>query len=118
SYHRSGGDLKRHRTIVLGTLVLLIIASVALLGACGGGKSNPMSSGATADIVISITGVNGPNSYSPRLSTIKVGKTVAWRNNAGGIHTATADHGEFDTGNIASGSTSAPIPMGTQGVVR
>jgi plastocyanin len=112
--------MNRHR-FVLGTLVLLIIALAALLAGCGGSKSNPMAPGpvAGADVTISIVGILGPNSYSPASAACKVGQKVAWRNDAGGAHTATSDPGApaaFDTGAIAAGATSALITMTTQGV--
>lgn len=107
--------MNRHR-FVLGTLVLMIIAAAALLTACGGSKSNPMAPVAGADVTITIVGSSDPNSYSPRSASCTAGQKVAWRNSGGTTHTATADHGAFDTGDIANGSTSAPITMGTAGV--
>jgi plastocyanin len=66
-------------------------------------------------MVITITGMNGSNSYSPNPATVQVGQTVAWRNADSLPHTATADGGAFDTGTIAPGATSSPITMSTAG---
>ena len=108
--------MKRHR-VVLGALALLIIALVALLGACGGNKSNPMSAGGGADVTITIVARNGNMSFSPNPASCPVGKKVAWRNNGGMTHTATSDPSgaAFNTGDIANGASSAPITMGTTG---
>jgi plastocyanin len=66
-------------------------------------------------VTISIVGMNGSNSYSPNPGAVKVGQTVAWRNADSTPHTATADAGGFNTGNIAAGATSSPITMTTAG---
>lgn len=43
------------------------------------------------------------------------GQSVAFRNADSTTHTATANNGAFDTGNIAPGATSAPITMSASG---
>ena len=68
-----------------------------------------------APVIITITGMNGANSYSPVSVTLSAGQSVAWRNADSVEHTATADGGAFDTGTIAPGETSAPITLGTAG---
>jgi plastocyanin len=75
---------------------------------------NPPGGGG-ADVVITITGMNGANSFSPNPATVLVGQTVAWHNVDTLTHTATQNGGAFNTGNIAGGATSAPITMGTVG---
>jgi plastocyanin len=71
--------------------------------------------GVTADVTITINGMNGSQSFSPDPSTAKVGQTVAWRNADSITHTATANGGAFNTGNIAPGATSSPITMTAAG---
>ena len=108
--------------------VLLIAATAASCGGGGMGGSygspaapTPTSPAPTqgpvtaADVTITNVGMNGSNSYSPNPMTVKVGQTVAWRNADSLIHTATADAGGFDTGNIAAGATSSAIAMKTAG---
>lgn len=102
------------RTLKLGGLLVL----AAVLTACGS-SNNAMAptppTGGTANVTITITGMNGGNSFSPNPGTVKVGQTVAWRNADVITHTATADNGSFNTGSIAPGSTSNPITMTTTG---
>jgi plastocyanin len=43
--------------------------------------------------------------FAPKSITVSVGDTVVWTNNGPAVHTATADDGTFDTGNLAKGST-------------
>jgi plastocyanin len=105
---------------------VLLVAATAI--GCGSGSSAysspaapsatpppPASSPATAALTISIVGMNGSNSYSPSPATVKVGQAVAWHNADALAHTATADGGAFDTGNIAPGATSNPITMNAAG---
>lgn len=100
----------------LGTTALLAILSLVGLS-CGGNDNNPMNpgGGGGADKTITIVGENGSNSFSPNPDTVAVGQTVAWHNAAGTTHTATANGGTFNTGNIGGGGTSAKITMSTPG---
>ena len=51
-----------HRWILVGSLVVLGV--VAIYG-CNSKKKNPMAPGPTADVTITITGINGNMSFSP-----------------------------------------------------
>jgi len=70
-----------------------------------------------ADLVIDIQGSRGPQSFTPSPVWVRAGQTVAWHNADGAPHTATQDGGGFDTGPIAPGAVSAPIVMGSPGVL-
>lgn len=106
---------------------LATLAAGLLMSACGGGSSSYGSSPtsmptaapnptATADVVITITGMAGDKSFSPSPANVKAGQTVAWKNASGTAHTATQDgSGGFDTGSIAAGATSAPIAISAAG---
>lgn len=48
---------------------------------------------------------------------IKAGDTIVWQNQDRMTHTATADDGSFDTGNIAAGTSSKPIAFNKAGNV-
>ena len=100
-----------------------LVLPLVIVSGCGGSSgSSPTSpttmgaSGATADVTITIVGMNGAQSFSPNPATVRVGQTVAWRNADSVTHTATAS-GVFDTGSIGRNATSAPITMRTAGSV-
>ncbi len=104
-------------------LPIVVLAAVALVAvhACGSSYS-PVTPppGGTADVTITIVGNSGNTSFSPNPGMVPVGKTVAWTNAGsvgyGGVtHHIVADNGSFDSGDIAPGSTSAPIKMMTAG---
>ena len=42
----------------------------------------------------------GSSSFSPSSVTIKAGSTVTWTNNVDVVHTATADDGSFNSGDL------------------
>ena len=104
---------------------LAVLAAAVLMTRCGGSSSsssptmpapNPVpTGGGTADVVITINGIDGDMSFTPNPANVRPGQTVAWKNNGGTTHTATQDGGGFDTGAISNGATSAPIPMSTAG---
>ena len=79
------------------------------------GPTGPGGGGSGADVTINIVGNLGSSSYSPSPDTVTVGQTVSWKNNDSMTHTATADGGGFDTGNVGAGATSSPITMNTAG---
>jgi len=106
------------RFLGITTLLTALLAVLALSGwSCGGDDNNPMNpgGGGGANVTITITGMNGASSYSPSPDTVNVGQTVAWHNADATTHTATANGGAFNTGNIGGGNTSAPIAMNTAG---
>jgi plastocyanin len=74
-----------------------------------------MSPSTAADVTIEIVANDGSLSFAPNPSSVTVGQTVAWHNAIDAAHTATADGGAFDTGNLSSGATSSPIAMTTAG---
>ena len=73
----------------------------------------PPQAPAAADLVITITGMNGGQSFSPATASVTVGQTVAWVNADSIAHTATGS--SFNTGILQPGATSAPITMGSAG---
>lgn len=98
----------------LTALVLLLVA------ACGSSSSPAAPStpsggggGGAANVTIAIAGF----AFSPNPASVTAGQTVSWVNNDSVTHTATADNGAFNTGNIAPGATSAPITMTASGSI-
>lgn len=98
-------------------LLLPFALAVLLAAGCGSDDKNPAGpAGGAADVIVDIVANNGANSYSPSPASVSAGQTVAWRNQHSQTHTATSDDGTtFNTGNIAPGTTSAPITMTSSG---
>ncbi|HEX6291154.1 MAG TPA: cupredoxin domain-containing protein [Herpetosiphonaceae bacterium] len=55
------------------------------------------------------------NTFEPKTVTVPVGASVTWRNTGQRPHTAKADNGSFDTGNVASGATSSAVTFSAAG---
>lgn len=113
-------------TATLGGLIVLAVT----VAACGMGSGSSYSPAAptptipvpgptpnpgAADVVITITGMNDSSSFSPNPATVAAGQKVSWRNADSIAHTATADNGAFNTGNIGPGATSGVITMAAAG---
>jgi len=106
-------------------VAVVAFLSLGLVIACGGSSYSAPTSpvappaggggAASADVVVTIVGMNGNQSFSPNPVTVKVGQTVAWHNADSITHTATADAGAFDAGNIGPGGTSSAITMSAAG---
>jgi plastocyanin len=64
-----------------------------------------------ADHAVSIAGF----AFSPSTVTVSVGDTVTWTNSDGATHTATANDGSWDTGNIAGGGGTGAVTFATAG---
>ena len=93
----------------------LLAASLALLGSACGSSSSPTAPTVAADVTISIVGDRTNQSYSPNPTAMRVGQTVAWKNNDTTVHDATQDAARFGTGTISVGATSSPVAMSTAG---
>ncbi len=118
----------RFRDMSASRLLALIVAVLGLALAVACNSSTPTSStgttggtggtgtgSGTANVMITINGMQGANSYSPNPAAVKVGQTVSWHNADAIAHTATGTG--FDTGSIAPGATSAPMAFNTAGTL-
>jgi plastocyanin len=92
----------------------LLAAALALAGAACG-SSSPSAPTVSADVTISVLGDRTDQSYSPNPTPMRVGQTVAWKNNDTTTHDATQDASRFQTGTINAGATSTPQTMSTAG---
>jgi plastocyanin len=88
-------------------LIFVLLLASTMIG-CIGGDDDDTSSETTDDDGetpqsnnVDITGF----AFSPETLTISVGDTVIWTNKDSTTHTATADGGEFDSGNLGNGDT-------------
>ena len=87
---------------------------IGCAAACGSSPSSP-SSTVSADVTIQIVGDRAAQSFSPNPTAMRVGQTVAWKNNDTTAHDATQDASRFQTGTVNAGSTSTPVTMSTAG---
>jgi plastocyanin len=97
------------------SVFLLIFVGAGLLVRCGStppaGPNDPPD---TDTVIITITGNNGGNSFSPASASLKVGQSVAWKNSDSETHRPILSD-VFDTKQLAGGATSAPTQMNTAG---
>lgn len=86
----------------------MLIAGAFVLAGCGdtgtttettGAAGSDNGTGGEAQTSATVTIENF--AYDPPTITIKKGGTVTWTNKDTALHTATADGGDFDTGDIA-----------------
>jgi LPXTG-motif cell wall-anchored protein len=53
--------------------------------------------------------------FDPQSITINVGDTITWKNGDQTVHTATADDGSFNTGDVAAGASSTAVTFNNAG---
>lgn len=53
--------------------------------------------------------------FDPQTITVNVGDTITWQNGDQTTHTATADDGSFNTGDVAAGASSNAVTFNTPG---
>ena len=92
-------------------------AAVLVLSGCGGGGSTPAApspppGGGSTTVTITISGVKGAQSFSPNPGTCAAGQMVVWRNADVVTHRVRLDDLSVDTGDIAPGASSQPMPLG------
>ena len=80
-------------------ITLAGIAGVLALGAAACGSSSPSAPTVAADVTISMVGDRGNQSFAPNPTTMRVGQTVAWKNNDTTVHDATRTRRAFASGN-------------------
>jgi plastocyanin len=77
--------------------------------------NSPSSAAATDAITIDALAINGAQSFSPNPEKVPAGLMVAWRNVDRQTHRIVLDDRSVDTGNLAPGASSAPMPIGAPG---
>lgn len=103
------------RLSFIGIAAIGVLFSMAAISCNGGGKkvTGPGVT-PTADVVIHVkanSSTSGANAFNPATATVAVGQTVQWVNDDNMVHTATADGGTFNTGNIGAGGVSGIITI-------
>jgi plastocyanin len=88
---------------------ILFVAGLAAFGAsCGDDNPN----GPSDTVTIRIVDIAGDMSFSPEVSTARVGQSVVFRNDDDVTHEMASDAaGIFDVGEIAPGQTSRPFTI-------
>ena len=105
------------RRVHLALALLMMLAPLAGCTSTDGGADTVTNSSTTDDENGAGTGGTGGAegtthsvdisgfAFNPGQLTIAVGDTVTWTNSDSTAHTATADDGTFDSGNLANGDT-------------
>ena len=102
------------RVLSIGIVVAICVAS----SACG--PASQLDSAPTAPtppapsqtVTIAIAEINGPYSFYPSPATIQVDQVIVLRNGDTVTHHLVFDDGSIDTGTLAPGTLSQPIPVG------
>jgi plastocyanin len=66
-------------------------------------------------VTINVVRENGAQSFSPNPATLPAGQMVVWHNIDSVIHRVVLNDGSLDTGNLAPGASSQPMPINTGG---
>jgi len=96
-----------------GTMALGIVIASVTAASCGGSKGTGTTPSGN-NVVISITGENGAQSFSPNPADAG-GKTVVFKNNDAIVHRVQLNDGSIDTGDIAPGQTSRIVSIPSSG---
>jgi plastocyanin len=92
--------------------ILAVAALVAVVGPGTGAVWIDSQPSKAADTMVKVDA----DKFDPAEITVPAGGSVTWQNvDQGGVHTAKADDGSFDTGYIDPGGTSKPIAMAKAG---
>ena len=81
-----------------------VAAAIAFAG-CGGDDSGSATSSGSASTAAADLIEISDFEYAPDAVTVPAGTTVTWRNYDKAPHTATADNGLFDTGDLDRGDS-------------
>jgi plastocyanin len=82
------------RWLVMGALLALLVTTVAL----GAGTRTAQAQDPSAVSIVDFA-------FQPAMLQIATGTTVTWTNTGNAPHTATADDGSFDSGQLSNGQT-------------
>jgi plastocyanin len=99
----------------LGVLAFALVSCGLLVASCGSSSTSPTGPTSSANLTITINGIDGNMSFNPPSATMTVGQTVAWVNSDSITHEPVQDGGAWDAGSINGGSTSTPLKMTNAG---
>jgi plastocyanin len=105
------------REVAIVTILALGLATWACSGSgYSSGSTNspaaptPMTSNGV--VTINVVAINGVQSFSPNPATLPAGQMVVWHNVNNTTHRVVLNDGSVDTGNLAPGASSQPMPIG------
>jgi len=90
------------------SVFLLMLVGAGVLIGCGSTPAGPDND----LVIIMITGLDGDQAFDPAVATVKVGQSVAWKNNDTATHRPILTN-VFDTKQLPGGATSAATKMTT-----
>jgi len=109
------------------TAVAVLVASALALGACGDDEEStePAASGGMTEAPADSAGEDVQSgdvaleivdfAFVPEQVTVEVGSTITWTNIDTAVHTATADDGSFDTGNLQTDGGEGEVTFDSAG---
>ena len=110
-----------NQKFVIAAGVLLVTGAISLAGCSGSSSPAAPSSGGpaaqSANVMVSIVGNAGAQSFNPNPVSVPVGQTLAFRNSTTETHRIVQDGGGFDSGNIAPGATSSLVASATTSLI-
>jgi plastocyanin len=89
------------RSLLLPGVTAIVVAVLALTLRTQAATAPPASTGATVSQARHVRVAIRNYDFAPKSLTVRVGTRVTWTNDDATAHTATADHGGFDTGTVA-----------------
>lgn len=104
------------RIIFAGAIVAL---SLVASGCSDSGSGSPVAPTPPAPtpsngvVTIDIVRNAGAQSFSPDPATLPAGQMVVWRNVDTVVHRVVLNNGALDTGDLARGASSQPMPLNT-----
>ena len=98
--------------------VSAVIAASVGLGGCGSGYSSGNSTTPSAPtpqasgvVTVNVVAINGAQSFSPNPATLPMGQMIVWHNVDSVTHHVVLNDGSLDTGDLAPGASSEPMPL-------
>ena len=86
-------------------LLCLLLFAPVLAGCTGETTTDSGGDSSTSTPAVPANAVDITMEFSPSTLNVSVGDTVTWTNKHTMTHSATADNGTFDSGNLAPGET-------------
>ncbi len=94
-------------------LSLVMLLGLLVFGGASRADTAPATATIAAEDPVTIRMLDF--TYEPRTVTVPAGAPVSWTNDGQVVHTATADNGSFDTGDVAPGAKSTTVTFDRPG---